>query len=223
MKGMNSGRQGTASSGMEVIRMAVGPLAVNCYLAICLRTNEAILVDPGAEPDTILRTVRERNAHVKLVVLTHGHGDHIGAVREVAGALACQFGIHEADAAMLLEPELNLSAYMPDFPRIGGLSPDMTFHDGDVVRFGEVSMKVVHTPGHTRGSICLVGHGAAFTGDTLFAGGGVGRTDLPGGSDEALWNSIEDKLFSLPEDTRVLPGHGPETTIGAEQANHRFC
>lgn len=208
---------------MEVVRIAVGPLAVNCYLAMCARTRDSILVDPGAEPETILRTVRERDAAVKLVVLTHGHADHIAAVREVIEALACPFAIHEADAGMLLEPELNLSAYMPGLPRIGGLSADVILRDGDVVRFGDVSLKVVHTPGHTPGSICLVGHGAAFTGDTLFAGGGVGRTDLPGGSEEALWDSIEDKLFTLPEETRALPGHGPETTIGAEQANHRFC
>lgn len=212
-----------ASSDIEAVRMVVGPLAVNCYLAMCARTKEAILVDPGAEPDAILRTVRGRSADVKLVVLTHGHGDHIAAVREVAGALACPLAIHELDVGMLLEPELNLSAYMPDFPRVAGLSADAVLRDGDMLRFGDVALKVVHTPGHTPGSICLVGHGIAFTGDTLFAGGGVGRTDLPGGSDVALWDSIEDRLFTLPKDTRVLPGHGPETTIGAEQVSHRFC
>ena len=203
-------------------QLTVGPLDVNCYILWDEDTKEAMIVDPGAEPDRILDEVAKHGAKVKMIVNTHAHIDHIGANREVKAALSCDLLMHQADV-FLTEDSCGAS-----IAQLIGASaspgPDRVIADGDILLLGETRIEVIETPGHTPGSVCLLCEGKLFTGDTLFAGG-LGRTDLPGGSDERLMKSIKERLLTLPDETVVLPGHayGPrESTIGKEKATNPF-
>ena len=207
---------------MRVERLTVGPLDVNCYILWDEKSNEAMVIDPGAEPDRILDTVRRLGVTVKMIVNTHGHIDHIGANKEVRAALGCPLLMHEEDIFLI-----NDDCGVPIAQLIGASSsprPDGTIADGQLLRLGEMEIEVIHTPGHTPGGVCLLCEGTLFTGDTLFAGG-LGRTDLPGGSHKQLIKSIKERLLTLPDDTTVLPGHAygpPSSTIGEEKANNPF-
>ncbi len=199
---------------MEVKTLTVGSYDTNCYLVWCPETSQGIVIDPGFEPDTINGEIARLGLDIKVVVNTHGHLDHIGGNRDVSEAQDCPVYISRADEAMLKSPDLNCSARQGmtvTSPAAGRL-----LEDGDELTFGQVKLQVLATPGHSPGSICLNGHGVLFSGDTLFAGS-VGRTDLPGGSHQQLKESLRQQLFPLPADTRVLPGHGPETTMGQER------
>ncbi|MGE5593885.1 MAG: MBL fold metallo-hydrolase [Betaproteobacteria bacterium] len=200
----------------------VGALDTNCYIVACERTRKAVVIDPGDEPAKIVAALREDDLECETIVNTHGHVDHIAANGGVKAATGAPIAVHEADARALVDPAVNLSALVapargPGEGGIRGPGADRLLEEGDEVVAGSVRLRVVHTPGHTPGSISLVGDGVVFCGDTLFAGGGVGRTDFPGGSYDALVRSIELKLFCLPDDTVVYPGHGPSTTIGVER------
>jgi hydroxyacylglutathione hydrolase len=205
---------------MIVKCLAVGSMAANCYLVWCETTKEALIIDPGGEGRRILAEVDREQLQVKYVVNTHGHVDHIAANFEVCDATGATLMIHEADASLLADPGLNLSSY------VGGalppLKPGALLHEGDEIACGEqVRLKVLHTPGHTRGGISLQAEGIVFTGDTLFADS-VGRTDFPGGSWQSMIDSIKGKLLTLGDDTVVYPGHGPSTTIGHERKHNPF-
>ncbi|NPV51940.1 MAG: MBL fold metallo-hydrolase [Firmicutes bacterium] len=210
---------------MLVRCLAVGELETNCYIVACERTHEAIIIDPGAEPERVMAEVGGLGLSCLYIVNTHGHADHIGANGALKRATGARIAIHENDAPALLSPDVNLAGFMwPGRAGFSGPPADILLRDGDVVQFGDERLRVIHTPGHTPGGICLVsvphsdavpGPGQVFTGDTLFRAG-MGRTDFPGGDEEALIQSIEGRLFKLPEEARVYPGHGPETTIGAE-------
>ncbi|MCM8769245.1 MAG: MBL fold metallo-hydrolase [Candidatus Omnitrophica bacterium] len=193
---------------MEIIRLVVGEIETNCYLVRCQKTNQAVIIDPGAEPEKIESALKKTGWKPNLVVLTHGHADHLSACRQLALPIA----VHAADAKWLVDPGKNLSA-MFAAPYVCP-EPERLLAEGDTIEVGEVIMEVLHTPGHTPGSICLLARAEnlIFTGDTLFAEG-VGRTDLPGGSEERLWESIEKKLFNLPDFFTIHPGHGPSTTL----------
>ncbi|RLI26669.1 MAG: MBL fold metallo-hydrolase [Candidatus Hecatellales archaeon] len=199
---------------MKVKTVVVGPVATNCYVVWCEEEREAIIVDPGWDAEKILEAVREEEVEVKYVVNTHGHMDHIGANDQVRRAFNAPLLIHKLDAEALGEPELNLSMFFWSEIRVS--RPDRTLEDGDEIVFGRVRLRVLHTPGHTPGSICLLGEGVIFTGDTLFAGS-VGRTDMPGGSFQRLVYSLKHRIMPLPDGLKVYPGHGPETILGYEK------
>lgn len=202
---------------MEHIAIPVGSYETNCYLVWDALSREGIIIDPGFEPEKILARVRQLNLSIKALVNTHGHLDHIGGNAAIVSQFNCPLCIGAADATLLEDPKLNHSARM----RRPVVSPaaDRLLRQGDVVEFGHCQLKVAETPGHTPGGISLLGDGRLFCGDTLFAGA-VGRTDLPGGSHQQLLQSICSQLLTLPDETVVLPGHGPATTIGEERKNN---
>jgi hydroxyacylglutathione hydrolase len=216
---MESPRQGEA----QIERIAVGALEANCYLVLCPVTHEALLVDPGAEPERILAVVSESGAQVRMVLHTHGHFDHIGATEAVLAGLSpsTPLAAHPADA-YLYEPENRGMGAMFGYPLPEtSVTPDMTLADGQTLEIGTLRLEVLHTPGHTPGSICLVVGDSCLSGDTLFCRG-IGRTDLLGGDEEAIYESIATRLYPLPEKMKVYPGHGAATTIGEERSLNPF-
>ncbi len=198
-----------------VLKLAVGPMGSNCYIVGCGSSLEAVIIDPGAEGNRIKSLLEKHSLKGKYIINTHGHGDHIGA----NNALGLPVLIHKLDAGFLTDPVKNLSASF--FLNISSPRAARLLEDADVIEFGRLSLSVIHTPGHTPGSISLKMENAVFTGDTLFCGG-VGRTDLPGGDEDKLLKSIDERLLVLDDDTIVYPGHGPDTTIGEEKRNNPF-
>ncbi|MEM1550800.1 MAG: MBL fold metallo-hydrolase [Candidatus Bathyarchaeia archaeon] len=209
---------------MLIIPLIVGPLSTNCYIIVCERSREAAIIDPGfdrLDEDLVLGKIHDLKVVVKYIINTHGHVDHISGNLKIKRETGASIAIHYYDVDMLLDPEKNFSRTM-------GLDvvsppPDILLQEGDELMVGSLRIKVLHTPGHTPGSISLYSEkgGFVFTGDTLFAGS-IGRTDLPGSSYEGLISSIREKLFRLPDETKVYPGHGPETTIGVERRENIF-
>ncbi len=198
----------------------VGALESNCYIIYDSETLEGLIVDPGDEAENILSEIENSKLSIKYIVNTHGHYDHIGANQELKSKLGAEILVHEADGCLLENPMLNLSFLKPAISNVQH-TPDRLLKEGDVITVGVISLEVIHTPGHTRGSICLLGDQFILTGDTLFQGS-IGRTDLPGGSYDAIIASVNEKLQSLPENIKVFPGHGPPTTIGEEKLNNPF-
>lgn len=198
-------------------KLVVGPFASNCYIVGSESTKEGLIVDPGAEADKILKSVKELGLKIKSLVLTHGHIDHIEGLGKVKEATGAEVAIHADDAEFLRQP----SGFIFGFSYQAPPSPDRLLKGGDSIDIGDLHFSVLHTPGHSPGSICLLGHGAVFSGDTLF-NYGIGRHDLPGGSYNQLMNSLHTKLMVLPDDTVVYSGHGTETTIGTERRGNPF-
>ncbi len=204
---------------MIIKKLEVGPIMANCFILGCESTKEAVVIDPGDDADRILMELAKSDLKVKYLINTHGHFDHVGAnkrMREVTGA---KLGIHPDDEPML--GELSQSALMFGMSVENSPPADFLLNDGDDVTFGEITLKVIHTPGHSKGGICLYTKGHLFAGDTLFAGS-IGRTDLPGGDYDALISSIKTKLLDLDEETTVYTGHGPETNIANEKRMNPF-
>ena len=204
---------------MTVKKLIVGPMEANCYILADEKTKRAIIIDPGDEAEKILRKVNAEELEIIYIVNTHAHIDHIGAndiIRKETGACLL---IHSADAPFLKDPEMNLSIMIDKKRKFS--SPTKMLEEGDQIRVDGISLRVLHTPGHTPGSICLHVKDKLFTGDTLFAGS-VGRTDLPGGNLLDLENSIKEKLLVFSDEVIVYPGHGPQTTIGKEKQDNPF-
>ena len=193
--------------------LPVGPIAANCYILGCAKTKEAVVIDPGADEGDIKRQITVLGLSPRYIINTHGHGDHIGANSKIGLPVF----IHEADAQWLTNPMKNMLLGIP----VNSPPAARLLLDGDKIDVGDLELEIIHTPGHTPGSICIKCDDAVFTGDTLFAEG-VGRTDLPGGSEIELMRSIKKKLFILPDKTMVYPGHGPATTIGHEKGRNPF-
>ncbi len=203
---------------MIVKGLVVGPLQVNSYLAGCEETREGIIIDPGGDAPAILSQIQALGLNIAYIVNTHGHIDHVAANRAIKEATGASIAIHRHDAPWLTSPQGGLALVLGVTP---GPPADILLEEGGEVRFGNISLKVLHTPGHTSGGISLLGKGVIFTGDALF-NMGIGRTDLPGGDFKTLIESIKTKLFTLPEETVVYPGHGPATTIGREKRANPF-
>jgi len=207
------------TENLLVHQLSVGPLQVNCFVVACQRTREAMVIDPGEDGPRILQLAESNGYQVKKIVNTHGHFDHIGANQPVKEATGAVLMMHEADLPLLQNARNHAQAYgltvspSPD--------PDKFLNEGDVFSIGEQSFSIFHVPGHSPGSICLLSDGHLFVGDVLFAGS-VGRTDLPGGDFDALIEGVREKLFRLPAETIVHPGHGPDTTIGREKQTNPF-
>jgi len=202
-------------------RLEVGPLASNCYIVGSESTKEGLIIDPAAEAKRILKAVEDLGLDIKMIVLTHSHVDHIGALSEVKEATGADFAVHADDAEALHSPEARSFSAMFGLSYKEPPAPDRLLNGGDSIDIGDLHFLVMHTPGHSPGGICLLGHDVVFTGDTLF-NYGIGRTDFPGCSYSQLMNSIHTKLMVLPDSTAVYPGHGPDTTIGAERQGNPF-
>lgn len=204
---------------MKYKEIIVGALETNCYLVYCEETKECAVVDPGAEPERIFPEVAEDALKPIAIINTHGHIDHTGANRDIKDHYGAPLYIHAGDNAILgkiQQLELSLFLGAKDSP-----PADHFMNDGDEIKIGNSSLRVLHTPGHSPGSVSLLGDGFLLSGDTLFMEG-LGRTDLPGGSQKQLEKSIREKIMTLPVDTVVLPGHGPRTTVGQERVNNPF-
>lgn len=208
---------------MIIEQIQIGGFEIFCYALGDERTGMGIVIDPGGPAGPILKRAGERGIRqITHIVNTHSHVDHVSGNKEAQEATSAPIAIHELDAPELFHPNRGMLAMFGAEP---SPPPTILLKDGDLISFGNESVSVIHTPGHTSGGICLYFSGHVITGDTLFVGG-VGRTDLPGGSYEILQNSIRTRLFSLPEDTVVLPGHNygvtPTSTIGREKRENVF-
>ena len=204
---------------MKYELIVVGALETNCYLVYCEETRACAIIDPGADHERIVAAVADLELKPVIVLNTHGHVDHIGANSDIIEKYAVPLAMHKADTGLL-----QVSDYIELSLLLGARhspAPDRLLAEGDEVRFGNQALRVIHTPGHTPGSIGFFHDGVLFSGDTLFCGG-VGRTDLPGGSWKDLERSIRERILTLPEDTVVLPGHGPHTTVGQERDSNPF-
>ena len=207
---------------MRIETLIVGPLATNCYVLSCSDKccgAEAIIIDPGGSPEKIMDYVKRSGVAPVMIVLTHGHSDHMAS----AAGLAAEYGI---DVAMHGDDLDTLEMSVADAPMWGLGNPDSVpiarkLSAGDTIEFGGEAGKVLHTPGHTKGGISILFDGAVFVGDTLFARS-IGRTDFFGGDMETLLASIRRELFTLDDDTVVYTGHGPATTIGEEKRENPF-
>ena len=204
---------------MILERLVVGPFEVNCYIFGDQKTKEVLVIDPGEDFPLIWDRIQKSNYQVKALVLTHGHADHIGAVRELKNETKAPLLIHASDKEMLTDPTSNRSTFFGF--SITAPTADKILREGEILSVGDLTLKVIHTPGHTAGGICLEHNKILFTGDTLFAGS-IGRTDFPNSSFETLINSIKQKVLILKDEVTIYPGHGPSSTIGEERVNNPF-
>ena len=208
---------------MEIEQMKVGFMDVFCYIVSCPRTKEALVIDPAGDEDRVVERIRQKDLNLKYIVNTHGHPDHSCGNAKVKALTGAEIVMHELDDQMFN------SEQGQEMARQWGFTPsppaDMTVKGGDEIVMGDVSLKVLHTPGHSPGGTCLLGDGNLFTGDTLFVGG-IGRTDLPGASMSQFMKSIKETLMTLPGETIVWPGHDygakPSSTIDEENRTNPF-
>ena len=206
---------------MRITNLPSGALQANTYLAVDEKTNEGFIVDPGGYNKVLTKEVRDNDVNIKYIILTHGHSDHICGVNEHKAEFPdAKIVAYKDEEAMLENPNLNQS---PGFGVPYSTKADILVSDGDELKVGDVTLKFIHTPGHTEGGMCIYVKEAKalFSGDTLFRQS-IGRTDFPGGSYKEIMDSIRKKLFVLPDDSNVFPGHMGTTSIGFEKENNPF-
>lgn len=203
---------------MEVEQIKVGDMVVFCYLVWCPATREALVIDPAGNEEQLAERIDKKGLTLKYIVNTHGHSDHTCGNTRMKALTGASIVMHAADDEAFRSPEATAL-----FKEMGADPPppaDITVQDGDQIKIGDVSLKVIHTPGHSPGGMCLFSEGHLFSGDTLFVGG-IGRTDLPGADHQQFMTSIREKLLTLPDETIVWPGHDygpkPSSTIGIEK------
>ncbi len=211
-------------SPIFIKRLPVGDYKVNCYLVACQETRRTAIIDPGGEPEMILDVIRREGLAPLYLLNTHAHGDHGLANRTLARALVIPLGLHVSDSEFFANPEHRV-AHLQEL----GMSPtgpaDLPLQDGQELPLGELTIKVIHTPGHSPGSVCFLISGHLFSGDTLFVGD-VGRSDLTGGSFETLLASLREKILPLPDETVIHPGHDygetPTSTLAWEKRENPY-
>ncbi len=200
-------------------RLVVGHLSANCFIVGTRSAGEGMVIDPGGNEPDIIKAIAESSLDIKIIVLTHGHSDHIAALRDIQDRTGAPVAVHTEDADFLE----GYGAFSSQF----GISyktprpPDRLLREGDEINIVGLSLTVVHTPGHTPGSICLLGENLIFTGDTIFRRG-IGTTLMPGSSRRQLIDSIHRRVMVLPDETVIYPGHGRETTVGAERRDNPY-
>lgn len=203
---------------MKIETIVVGPLQVNCYVVYDEKSLDAVVIDPGDEPDRVMKFINSKNLKTSTIVCTHAHFDHTGGIGRIREKTGARVMLHIDDLEIYTRAESQGAIW--GFSIVPPPHPDIFVQDDDEVVAGEVRLKVIHTPGHSPGGICLRGEGVVFTGDTVFAGS-IGRTDFYGGSLAALKVSFK-KVLSLPPDTKIYPGHGNWTTVADEWKDNFF-
>ena len=188
---------------IHIETLPLGAYQTNCYIAWDEESDDCIVIDPGYEPQRVLTQAQALGKHIAAILLTHGHFDHVGGVREIAEKTGCPVYLHENELSQ------------PEEMTAGPLYYTHTYGEGDVLQLAGLTIRVLHTPGHTEGSVCLMVEDTLFSGDTLFMDS-IGRTDFPGGSFSQMQKSLR-RLAAMDGDCRVLPGHGPETTLDTER------
>lgn len=207
---------------MILDQIIVGPLQVNCYIVGDEETREAAVIDPGGSPQKVLALLARHRLHLKVIINTHAHFDHVQGVGEVRKATGARFLLHRADLPILQRAPQQMRLWLGQEGEAAP-EPDGFLDEGDLVPIGGIALRVLHVPGHSPGSIALVEEAGkhVFVGDVLFAGS-IGRTDIPGGDFDTLMASLRDKLLTLDDAYQVWPGHGPSTTIGQERRTNPF-
>ncbi|WP_312699439.1 MBL fold metallo-hydrolase [Sedimentibacter sp.] len=198
---------------------AVGSYYSNCYIVGSEESREAAIIDPGADFKKIDGFIEEMGLTPKMIILTHYHGDHIGAVSDIVNKYNTKVYIHRDDAEYLSDSSINFSKQI--IGKSIEIKPDVLLDDGDVLELGELKFEIIHTPGHTKGGICIKVDNIMMTGDTLF-NKSIGRTDLPGGSYEEIINSVKEKIFKYDGDVIIYPGHNSPSTIKSEKLGNPF-
>jgi hydroxyacylglutathione hydrolase len=201
--------------------LPVGPLQCNCSIVGDEITREAMVIDPGDDIADVLALVKKHNLTVKQIVVTHAHIDHVGGAMKLRAVTGAPILLNQSDYALLKMLDEQAAWIGVEDP--GKVEIDRSIGQGDTVGAGSLAANVIHTPGHTEGSVCLYfpAEKKLIAGDTLFAGS-IGRTDLPGGSTQKIIDSLQEKVLALPDETLVVPGHGPLTTIGKERESNPF-
>ncbi len=199
--------------------LPTGPLDVNCYIIGCEKTRKAAVIDPGGHVEQILEKLKKHQLDVAMIINTHGHFDHIGGNGDLLKATGAELIIHRDDRPLLGRAAEHAAAF--GLQAEPSPAPTRQLEGGETLQLGELSLQIIHTPGHSPGGICILVDDCLVVGDTLFAGS-IGRTDLPGGHHQQLITNIKEKLLPLPEETKVYPGHGPMTTIGEEKLYNPF-
>lgn len=200
----------------DIVKIVQGSLLTNSYIITHAKSKDSFILDPIKPTGDIKKIISDRNLNLKAVIVTHGHIDHIEGIHDFNLPVM----LHTEDVKYLKDNNLNLAVYTDTLMAEGDLNIKI-LRDDEIINLGGVKLKVIHTPGHTPGSICLYFQNLLFSGDTLFFDG-VGRCDLPGGNQDKIISSIKEKIFTLPDSTKVFPGHGPLTTIGREKKYNPF-
>jgi len=206
---------------LEIVKIITGTLQANGYIVYDPLSREGVIIDPGWNFNKFMRKIMELKLSIKMIIATHLHFDHVGAVEKLVNSLKIPFAYHEGEESVDYSPINTFAPYF-GYGDLNTPRANRYLREGDKILLGnETKLEILHTPGHSPGSITLVTEGHAFVGDLIFAGS-VGRTDIPGGDWEALMSSIRNKIFKLPDSTLLHPGHGIDTTVGFEKTGNPF-